>query len=39
MEENSDEGMIKKVPKVSEIKKILSKRFDVIKEEPNEDED
>ena len=39
MEEDSDEVRVRKMPKISGIKKILSKRFDVIKEEPNEDED
>ena len=39
MEENSDQGKLKIPPKVTGIKKILSKRFDVIQEEPNEDED
>jgi len=39
MEEDSEEVSVRKMPKISEIKSMFSKSFDVIKEEPNEDED
>jgi len=39
MEEDSEEVRVRKMPEISGIKSMISKNFDVIKEEPNEDED